>query len=610
MPDKKCYSYIRFSSKPQERGDSIRRQTELAERYAKEHGLILDQSTSMLDAGLSAYKGQHTTKGALGAFLKLIEGGKIPKGSILLVESLDRLSREQVLDALSQFTAIIGAGVQVVTLSDQMEYDRASINANFGQLMMSIVIMSRAHEESERKSKMRRNQEDHRRAQLQAGNPVKLSRMAPWWLELSKDGTSYTVRPDRAVVIKKIYRLKLEGKSNLKIAQVLNQSKAVAPEAGQDGARKNSKGWGPTYIARLLSAREVLGEYQPKRTTTKEERERGADKKLIEGGPIINYYPPIIPQNLFDQVQQHIAGRRRLGGNAGGRTGKVHNLFTHIGRCGVCGGALGFVMKSKPLKAYLVCDSARRGRGCEKHYHRYDEVERLILTNLEELDVRALFGDQDHEAELDRIRGELATVQARAGVLDGQIDNLADSIATTISKDVRAKLEVRMDKDIKERVTLTTAAEDLGRQLSVATSAAVDAGRVQADLAELIEKMNQSRGAARIELRGRVREAIRGLVESIKVFPLTKPYCKAREFIEPEPEPEPMAAPKSARKSAAKELTAKEKARLDKMVARAKADGPELVEFMDSKTIDRIRIKYRGAKTTMVIFCRSIGEAR
>ena len=163
-----------------------------------------------------------------------------------------------------------------------------------------------------------------------------------------------------------------------------------------------------------------------------------------------------------------------------------------------------------------------------------------------------------------------------------------------------------MDKAISERVTLTTTAADLERQLSIATSAAVDAGRVQADLNELMEKMNQSRGEKRIELRGRVREAVRALVESIKVFPLTIPYCKAREFIEPEPDEKEFPIPSKS----AKALTAKEKARFDKMVARAKADGPELVEFMSSKTIDRIRIKYRGAKTTMIIFCRSIGEAR
>jgi DNA invertase Pin-like site-specific DNA recombinase len=42
----------------------------------------------------------HKSKGALGQFLKLVEQGCIAKGSTLLVENMDRLSREQVLDAL------------------------------------------------------------------------------------------------------------------------------------------------------------------------------------------------------------------------------------------------------------------------------------------------------------------------------------------------------------------------------------------------------------------------------------------------------------------------------------------------------------------------------
>ena len=139
----KAYSYVRFSSPEQEKGDSLRRQIQLSEEYAKKHGLNLDDSLKLTDRGLSAYKGVHRTKGALGEFLKLVEEGKIAAGSILIVENLDRLSREQVLDALNQFTGIIRAGIKLVTLQDGMEYDRESINQNWTQLIISIVYMAR-----------------------------------------------------------------------------------------------------------------------------------------------------------------------------------------------------------------------------------------------------------------------------------------------------------------------------------------------------------------------------------------------------------------------------------------------------------------------------------
>jgi len=72
----KAYSYIRFSSPEQEKGDSLRRQIQLSEEYCKQHGLILDDTLKLTDKGVSAYKGHHRTKGALGEFLRLVEEGR------------------------------------------------------------------------------------------------------------------------------------------------------------------------------------------------------------------------------------------------------------------------------------------------------------------------------------------------------------------------------------------------------------------------------------------------------------------------------------------------------------------------------------------------------
>ena len=103
MKHNTCYSYVRFSTGDQKQGDSLRRQVQLSQNYAEKHGLVLDTTLNMHDLGLSAYKGEHTKKGALGHFLKLVKKGQIEKGSTLIVESLDRLSREKISVALSQF---------------------------------------------------------------------------------------------------------------------------------------------------------------------------------------------------------------------------------------------------------------------------------------------------------------------------------------------------------------------------------------------------------------------------------------------------------------------------------------------------------------------------
>ncbi|WP_447740147.1 recombinase family protein [Variovorax boronicumulans] len=116
----KAYSYLRFSTPEQMKGDSKRRQTDLATLYALRHGLDLD-SSSFQDLGVSAFKGDNAATGALRQFRNAVEEGLIPRGSFLLVESLDRLTRDHIVAAQSLFMAIIAAGVSVVTIQPGAE---------------------------------------------------------------------------------------------------------------------------------------------------------------------------------------------------------------------------------------------------------------------------------------------------------------------------------------------------------------------------------------------------------------------------------------------------------------------------------------------------------
>ncbi|HHO9699596.1 TPA: recombinase family protein, partial [Citrobacter braakii] len=67
-------TYLRFSSKPQERGDSIRSQQELFDRWLKSNpdATIADK---FMDEGQSAYHGKHL-KGDFGRMLQIIQDGK------------------------------------------------------------------------------------------------------------------------------------------------------------------------------------------------------------------------------------------------------------------------------------------------------------------------------------------------------------------------------------------------------------------------------------------------------------------------------------------------------------------------------------------------------
>ena len=190
----KALSYIRFSTPGQKLGDSLRRQTERTAAYCVEHGLDLDET--LRDEGVSGFRGKHVgRRGALGRFLARVKAGEIPRGSVLIVEAFDRLSRQTPREALAQFLDLINAGIVVVTLIDGQQFDKTTVDANVGQIFLSIGLMLGAHSESKTKS-------DRVRASWGARRE-KITRMIPAWLAVV-DGR-YLVKPEARAIITTIF---------------------------------------------------------------------------------------------------------------------------------------------------------------------------------------------------------------------------------------------------------------------------------------------------------------------------------------------------------------------------------------------------------------------
>src|SRR5262245_3463460 len=151
----KAYSYIRFSSAAQADGDSIRRQTALTEAWCERNGVTLDKKLKLRDEGVSAFSGEHrdadnSDRFALAAFLESVKSGRVQKGSYLIVESLDRLSREEVGDAVEFFLGIVNRGIAVVQLTPVEIVYRRPVDTT--QLIVAVVELSRSHSESAMKS--------------------------------------------------------------------------------------------------------------------------------------------------------------------------------------------------------------------------------------------------------------------------------------------------------------------------------------------------------------------------------------------------------------------------------------------------------------------------
>jgi DNA invertase Pin-like site-specific DNA recombinase len=162
-------------------GDGLKRQLELSEAYALENGLELD--TTYRDLGVSAFDGSNRESGALSKFLEMVRSGQVERGSYLLVESLDRLSRDHVIDALEPFVAI-------------------AINANVSELIISLTVMARAHEKSATKSLRLAKAWVSKRQNTN----TKLTARAPSWLRLKPDRTEFELIPERAAVVQRILK--------------------------------------------------------------------------------------------------------------------------------------------------------------------------------------------------------------------------------------------------------------------------------------------------------------------------------------------------------------------------------------------------------------------
>lgn len=320
----RAYSYIRFSNATQAGGDSYRRQREDAEKYCEQHGLELVDSKEYLffDAGRSAYKARHLDdSGELARFLAYVEDGTVPAGSVLIVESLDRLSRENVqTKALPRFLDLLGKGIDVVTLTDNKRY---SAGDDFTSLIISIVYMARAHEESATKGRRVSSawKTKHEKAQ-EENKPI--GKLCPYWLKL--EGGQYHPIPERVAVVQRIYQLAQDGYGHRAIAIILN--KENIPSFSAD--RKNASGkWGNSSIAHLLRNRSVLGEYHPHKFVN------GVRTPIGEG--VKNYFPQIVSEDVFYAAQQSIAARKNTQTT---KTTANFNVWAGVAKCECCRGAM------------------------------------------------------------------------------------------------------------------------------------------------------------------------------------------------------------------------------------------------------------------------------
>jgi DNA invertase Pin-like site-specific DNA recombinase len=386
-----AYSYLRFSKPEQGEGDSLRRQNQLRETWLKRNPHVrLDSSVRMVDRGVSGYRGDHRKKSkhALACFLDLVERDRIPVGSYLIVENLDRLTRENPVISIPAVLNLIAAGIRVVQLTPvEMIYDSAMEQHH---LMNMLWELSRGHAESRRKSGLCGEAWAEKKAKARTSK-VPHGAMCPAWIELV-DG-QYRLKQDAVQAVRKIFTWSAGG---LGVSRILDrlETENVAP-IGKSGA------WERSYVCKLLANPTVIGIYQPG---------NGSGGKRPDGDPIPGYYPAAIDESLWHAARQAAKRRRQRSGRPS--NGTAINPYSGLLVSALDGSKL-HVVSSHGHK-YLVNASAIMQRGNRRAFPLIPFKD-VLRDKLRELSASDLFRDPG-AAKVTEIEGRLSEVEKRLTV--------------------------------------------------------------------------------------------------------------------------------------------------------------------------------------------------
>jgi DNA invertase Pin-like site-specific DNA recombinase len=452
---------------------------------------------SFRDLGLSAYKGKNVETGQLGLFLTAVERGDIPPGSVLIVEALDRLTRQEILKALELFTRILNADISIVTLDPEREYTREVVSENAIVLMEVVLMFFLAAEQSRRKSTL--NSAAWAAKRLHALEDILTARV-PCWLRVvgrTREGKRmvggrFVEIAEKVELVRTVFRLAIEGEGLTAICKGFNDRRI--PSIGKGGL------WNTDFIGSLLRNPAVVGVYQPH---TGHGGRKGSSRRQPVGDPVEGYFPAVVSELDFLRVSVELTRRKTVRGPSG-KNGEVANLFTSLLRDARDGSFMH--IQHKDAEPVLASSAAIRGKpGASYVSFPLWCLELALFAGLDEIKASELQGaDRAASTRVDDLRTRLADLQQRLDAAKAKADS---------HPDVDDLLDIVVSlAEQKQQV-----ADDLKRAEQAAQVASPDA---LADCQDLAALMLDARGEERNRLRVRFKARLRELVTSMWLLPV------------------------------------------------------------------------------------------
>ncbi|MBY0229876.1 MAG: recombinase family protein [Gemmataceae bacterium] len=439
---REAISFGRFSSKPQERGDSVSRQEAAYNRVCERYKDRCTPSVrygfgQFFGTGESGFHGRHLRKGgSLHAFFDKVRGGDIdPRSVCLVVEAFDRLSRIEPDLAMQLLSDIVRSGCPVAVDSPDMWIERADLGGP--KFILIAAMMQLAHAESAQKSVRVKASWESRKA-LREERPV--TTVCPRWCRFSEG--RFVLIPKKAGLVARIFQMYIGGHGGQTIARTLNDEKI--PILGG----KTGRVWDQEAVRFILKARTTIGEYQPMEFA----EVQGKRKRVRSGAAVPGYYPAAVTEELFYRAQACLAERRR---SQGRNTHSGTNLFRGILHDARTRSTMNVkVQRAKGIDyKYLVPSRAvKDGQGWTSIA--YDLVEAGFLAFVKELRVDPP-AESGNSAEIEKEENLIGELQGRLDRLNAEED--LDVLIPLVRKttEMKRQAEARLEALRRENHALT-----------------------------------------------------------------------------------------------------------------------------------------------------------
>ena len=429
--------------------NSIQNQRKILQKAAKDKGYT--DTVFFVDDGIT---GTTMKRPGFQKMLTAIEAGYI---SAVFVKDLSRLGRNyiEVGKLTEEFFPL--HDIRLVAVSDGVDSDEGEDDFTPFKNIMNEYYAKDISKKRRIVNKMKGN----------AGVP--LSPPPYGYIKNPDDPRFWVVEPEAAEVVRRIYRMALEGYGLAEIAARLAADGVVNPTyywRSRGTSRGGSKStveptkWGHTTVKKILTLQEYCGDVINFKSYSKSYKMKKRIENPEENRAIfLNVHEAIIDRQTWEKVQALQKGTRRKKPTVT----QEPSVFSGLLKCPECGGNLNFHFNQNnhDIK-FFSCQNHNSGyRKCSKtHYIRLDFLEQVVLYEVKRLVcfaseyendfIKAMIGRSAKVAENTALRKqrELDALTARDRELDMLFERLyEDNVAGKIDDARFAKMSKRYEQE-------------------------------------------------------------------------------------------------------------------------------------------------------------------